>query len=143
MRSNILNRPLVYGLLILLTLTTVHWNSAHIAHNIRSYKTKLCHFALFYNYNTRQILTSTRRVLGHKLCQVFTHLQNLWLSQLANDLVNEINQGPCYVNCTAYSSLLGKEFLYSTNLSTKQSKPLPGFQNWFAIGWSMSEFLLQ
>ena len=150
--QNFFNGPLVYGLLLLLTLTTVHWNSAHIAHIMSSYKTKLCHFSLCYNHNTSQISTSSRRVQGHKLCQVFIHLQNLGSSQLANHLVNEINlgpscyvniinNGPCYVNCIAYCR--ERNFSHSTNLSTKQSKPLPGFQNWFAIGWSMLEFLLQ
>ena len=95
--QNFFNGPLVYGLLLLLTLTTVHWNSAHIAHIMSSYKTKLCHFSLCYNHNTSQISTSSRRVQGHKLCQVLIHLQNLGSSQLANHLVNEINQGPCYV----------------------------------------------
>ena len=29
---------------------------------------------------------------------VFIHLQGLGSSQLADHMVNEINQGPCYVN---------------------------------------------
>ena len=32
-----------------------------------------------------------------KPCYVFIHLQGLGSSQLADHLVNEINQGPCYV----------------------------------------------
>ena len=95
--QNFFNGPLVYGLLLLLTVTTVHWNSAHIAHIMSSYKTKLCHFSLCYNYNKSQVPKSSRQVQGHKLCQVFIHLQNLGSSQLANHLVNEINLGPCYV----------------------------------------------
>ena len=40
---------------------------------------------------------SCRRVGPCKPCQVFVQLQGLGSSQLADNLVNEINQGPCYV----------------------------------------------
>ena len=51
-----------------------------------------------HNYNTCQAPTSRRPVSHHKPCQVFIHLQGLGSSQLADHLVNEINQGSCYVN---------------------------------------------
>ena len=41
---------------------------------------------------------SRRGVGSRKPCQVSIHLQGLGSSQLADHLVNVINQGPCYVN---------------------------------------------
>ena len=49
------------------------------------------------NYNMGQALTIPMRVGHNKPCQVFKHLQGLGSSQLADHLVNEINQGPWYV----------------------------------------------
>ena len=46
--------------------------------------------------------TSRRQVRCHKPWQVFTHLQGLGSSQLADHLVNEVNQGPCYVKSKPY-----------------------------------------
>ena len=44
---------------------------------------------------------------------VFTHLQGLGVSQLAGHLVNEINQGPCYVKMS------NPKFKSSMNFSKK------------------------
>ena len=45
------------------------------------------------------VLVSMLRQVGRcKRYQVFIHLQGLGISQLADHLVNEINQGLCYVN---------------------------------------------
>ena len=43
-------------------------------------------------------LARLQRVERRKPSQVFIHLQGLGSSQLADHLVNEINQGLCYVN---------------------------------------------
>ena len=48
-------------------------------------------------YNMWAASTCRRKVAGYKPCQYCIHLLGLGLSKLANQLANEIKQGPYYV----------------------------------------------
>ena len=79
---------------------------------------------------------SCRRVGRRKLCQVFIHLQGLGSSQLANHLVNEINQGPYYVkNCGIWNLVGSFRRIFFSFSALTNSEILEGCQEIISISF--------